>query len=67
MVMGRGYVGRFKEGKLKHRVLFLVLRTRLNGLKIGEFGCAAALPVLIYDRLWKWFKKEMVVTCGWKD
>ena len=31
-MMGRVYVGRFKEGELKHRVLLLVLRLRLNGL-----------------------------------
>lgn len=30
---GKLYVRRFKEGELKHCVLLLVLRLRLNGLK----------------------------------
>lgn len=36
--MGRVYVGRFKEGKLKHRVLLSAIEQ------------SAALPVLLYER-----------------
>lgn len=56
--MGRVYVGRFKEGKLKHRVLLLVLRLRLNKVQL--------LCRFFFTRdLWKWSKKEVIVVMTW--